>query len=153
MAEPYHIPAIAEYSRLLNDSFRHWTGRALVDGPGIAQSLYEAPFPVVSHGTEADPVFRYANRAALKLWEMDWDSFTRLPSRHSAEPVTDIQDDRQRLLKAALEKGWIDNYTGIRISASGKRFQIRDTILWNVVDAQGNRYGQAARIGYASFSL
>lgn len=41
---------------------------------------------IVSHGTETDPVFWFANRAAQGLWEMDWARFTRTPSRLSAEP-------------------------------------------------------------------
>jgi hypothetical protein len=77
---------------------------------------------------------------------MDWDSFIRLPSRMSAEPTADIQSDRDGLLKAALQKGWIDHYAGVRISSTGKRFEIRDTVLWNVVDPSGVRHGQAAFI-------
>ncbi len=153
---PYSHPDIATYSNLLAESFRRWTGQALVTGNNIAAALYEAPFPLVSHGTEADPVFRYANRAALTLWETDWISFTRMPSRLSAEPIGVIQDDRQQLLRAAIQKGWVGDYRGIRISARGRRFEISDTILWNVVDAQGRLHGQAARIGrvdYASGSL
>lgn len=146
-------PATRAYARLLVDSFARTVGRDLAPGlagldtPALTAALRDMPFPLVSHGPEADPIFRYANTAALDLWEMDWDRFTRLPSRQSAEAEPDIQGDRSRLLAAALAKGWVGDYSGIRISATGRRFRITDTILWNVTDAQGQRHGQAALIG------
>ncbi|MCW3784358.1 MEKHLA domain-containing protein [Defluviimonas salinarum] len=149
-AEPFRRPEVAAYSALLVDSFRRLTGRDLVPGlvgPALAEALFRLPDPIVAHGTEADPVFCYANATALALWELDWARFTRLPSRHSAEADPAIQGDRSRLLAAALEKGWIDDYEGIRISATGQRFRIARTVLWNVVDRDGVRHGQAALIG------
>lgn len=150
---PYLSPEINSYNRLMAFSFRHFTGQILTgcDETGLsdvelAERLFHLPQAVVSHGIEADPVFRYANKAALALWEMDWPAFTRLPSRLSAEPAAAVQSDRDRLLKAALETGWIDNYAGVRVSSTGKRFEIRDTVLWNVVDVAGTRHGQAAFI-------
>ena len=60
---------LAEHASRLIQSYRRWTGRDLVD-PQLspveqARALYEAPFVTASHGIEADPVFNYANRAAL----------------------------------------------------------------------------------------
>lgn len=150
---PYLTPEVQTYNHLLEFSFHNFTGESLIGRGGtdltdaeLAEALFYLPQAIVSHGVEADPVFRYANRAALDLWEMDWDSFIRLPSRMSAEPTADIQSDRDGLLKAALQKGWIDHYAGVRISSTGKRFEIRDTVLWNVVDPSGVRHGQAAFI-------
>jgi hypothetical protein len=102
---------------------------------------------VVSHGTEADPIFRYGNAAALALWQMSWADFTRLPSRHSAEADGEIQSDRAALLARALQTGFVADYQGIRVSAQGQRFLIRDTILWTVTDRSGHTLGQAALIG------
>ena len=56
-------------------------------GVGLARALYEAPFALVSHNTDSDPRFNYANRTALTLFEMNWNEFTTLPSRMSAEPM------------------------------------------------------------------
>ena len=145
---------VAAYNRLMANSFQRFTGQSILGAMDtaslsdseLAQAMFNAPQAIVSHGAEADPIFRYANARALKLWEMDWDAFTRLPSRLSAEAAGDIQSDRDALLKAALAKGWVDNYTGIRISSTGKRFDIRNTVLWNVVDDKGVRHGQAAFI-------
>jgi hypothetical protein len=41
--------------------------------------------------------------------------------------------------------GFIDDYSGIRISKGGKRFWIRNATVWNLIDANGARVGQAAR--------
>jgi MEKHLA domain len=152
MKNLWEYPEVIAYSQLLGASYMQWTGKPLLPGidsddAGFAKALYEAPFPLVSHGTEADPVFRYANRAALDLWQTDWEAFTSMPSRKSAQADYAIQSNRSQLLKRALEGGYVDDYSGIRISTQGQRFTIDDTTLWNVVDADGVRHGQAARIG------
>lgn len=139
-------------SRWLGASFAALTGRALVPGPdpadaGFARALFDHPQPVVSHGTEADPIFAYANRAALTLWDCDWDHFTRLPSRLSAEADGDIQADRNLYLAEAAARGWVADYQGIRVAVTGRRFRITRTILWTVRDETGGARGQAALIG------
>jgi hypothetical protein len=131
---------------LVLDSFRRLVGRELVSREGApleqARRLFAAPQVVVSHGTEADPVLCYGNAAALVLWEMDWATFTRTPSRLTAEPLH--RDERARLLERTRRDGFVDDYAGIRISATGRRFRIEQAIVWNVVDAAGNLHGQAA---------
>lgn len=151
MTMPCEQPETIAYSRLLAHSFAHWTGQSMLDAApdddrDFARTLFHAPFALVSHGTQDDPIFRYANHSALHLWEMEWNEFTQLPSRQSAEPVSNIQDERQQLLKKALAAGCVNDYAGIRISKTGKRFEIQNTTLWNVVDAAGVRHGQAALI-------
>lgn len=97
----------------------------------------------MSHGLEADPIFNYANQCALDLFEMTWKDFIKQPSRLSAE--ADSQEERNRILKKVSENGYVDDYTGVRITNQGKRFQIKNAIVWNVVD-QDRHYGQAALI-------
>jgi len=131
------------HARLLLSSFRRFVGRALVeDGPDAAERLLKADFVVVSHGTEADPILNYGNLAALRLWETDWESLTAMPSRKTAEPIH--REARADLLARAAEHGFIDDYTGIRISATGRRFRIRNAIIWNLIDEAGAPSGQAA---------
>jgi hypothetical protein len=142
--KPYLTPEAVAYAALLASSFHRQTGQIL---PGDPEDLWRHPQPLVSHGTEADPIFRYANQAALTLWQMDWQAFTKLPSRHSAEPNPNIQSDRTALLQAALAQGHVANYQGIRISAQGNRFAIAETLLWTVTDSMGQTQGQAALIG------
>ena len=145
MIEPFKEPETIDYSKLLVSSFARLTGKTLLaESQDIARSLYEAPFALVSHGIQADPLFRYANLTALNLWQMNWAEFTVLPSRLSAEPM--LQSERDLLLQAAIRQGYIDTYQGVRIAKDGQRFLIRDTILWNVEDLSGKLYGQACVI-------
>ena len=73
---------------------------------------------------------------------MDWETLTALPSRFSAEPLH--RDERQQLLDDVRTKGYSDNYRGIRISATGKRFYIESARIWMLLDAKGKTVGQAA---------
>ena len=136
------------HSQLLAESFRRLTGKDLADpgpiGDELTEALFEAPFALVSHGTEGDPIFNYGNRTALTLFEMTWEEFTRLPSRLSAEPVH--RDERQRLMDEVTRKGFISNYQGIRISRNGRRFMIDQAVVWNLVDGKRVLRGQAAVI-------
>ena len=136
----------SEHVRLLIDSFARFLGRDLIprDGSAAEQArrLFEAPFVVVSHGMEADPILNYGNAAALALWEMDLATFVQTASRLTAEPLH--RDERARLLERTLRDGYVDEYQGIRISRSGRRFRIEQAIVWNLVDHAGNHRGQAA---------
>ena len=127
-------------------SLKHWIGRDLVPGAAgpldLSQRLFEAPFVVASHGTEADPILNYGNRAALKLWEMSWEELTTMPSRFTAEAPN--REERARLLEAVTENGFIDNYSGVRISKSGSHFRISRATVWNLLNERGDRCGQAA---------
>ncbi|MBE9032273.1 MEKHLA domain-containing protein [filamentous cyanobacterium LEGE 11480] len=145
--EPWATPEMIQHTQRLLSSFQHWTGRSLLlsqpgDPARQAQALFWAPFIVVSHGTEADPIFNYGNQQALALWEFDWAEFTQLPSRASAEPTE--RAAREQLLAEARTQGYISNYQGIRHSRSGKRFWIEHVILWDVLTEAGHNCGQAA---------
>jgi len=137
---------LAEHLKILSDSLTQWTGRNLIDAAlspcKAAHRIYFADFALVSHNTAGDPVFNYGNHTALNLFEMDWSEFTNLPSRLSAEPIN--REQRAALLSQVSKYGYIENYQGIRISRSQKRFLIKDALVWNVLDATGNAYGQAA---------
>jgi hypothetical protein len=108
----------------------------------LRAALWNAPRAVVAHGTEDDPVFFYGNRLALQLFEMSFDEFTRLPSRYSAELLA--REERAKLLERVTRQGYADNYSGMRIASSGKRFMIEDGTVWNLIDEQGKHQGQAA---------
>ncbi len=140
------IQKLIQHSQDLLNSYEDCVGTELIprsDSPADeADRLFTAPFVVVSHGGQTDPIFNYGNQTALDLWEFDWDTFTQLPSRLSAEPEN--QADRDRLLQEARCNGYIQNYQGIRISRTGKRFSIENVTLWTVRDAQGSAIGQAA---------
>lgn len=134
------------WSQFLLDSFRRWIGRDLLPRIGSpeeqAQALFAAPFVVVSHDTQADPMLNYGNQQALDLWDLSWAQLTSTPSRLTAEPMN--RDERARMLAMAEKQGYYSGYRGIRISSTGKRFLVEDATVWNVVDGQGIRVGQAA---------
>lgn len=138
--------AVTRHLDLLASSYQQLTGRSLVGQVtvDIVDTLDHAPFALLSHGTEPDPVFNYANQPALALFEMCWEEFTTLPSRLSAEPVN--QAERERLLEKVTTAGYVDDYCGVRISRSGRRFMIQDATVWNVHNHQGIYRGQAALI-------
>ena len=131
---------------VLLDSFARLLGRELIPREGAAAEqstrLYEVPFVVVSHGAQADPILTYGNAAALALWEMTREEFVRTPSRLTAEPVH--RDERARLLERTRRHGYVDDYAGIRVSKTGRRFRIEHAIVWNLTDAGGIHHGQAA---------
>lgn len=127
--------------KLIYDSYQRLTGKCLIDGFD-AQALWNAPCAIVAHGTQADPIFFYANRAALMRFEMSYAEFVRLPSRLSAEPLA--QNERIRLLAKVTQQGFVDDYCGMRISGKNNRFMISNATVWNLTDANGKLHGQAA---------
>lgn len=134
---------------LLLDSFHRFTGKRLVDPPDanrsmadVAAEVFHAPFMLASHDTQADPIFNFGNQCALDLFEMNWHDFIKLPSRMSAEPMN--REERARLLETVSRQNFIDDYAGVRISSTGRRFHIPSATVWNVVDRHGDYCGQAA---------
>lgn len=145
-ATPWKSDSIIAHTACLARSLKHWTGRELfpnaADSIDLAQKVFEAPFILVSHGTEADPVLNYGNRTALNLWEMSWEELTRTPSRFTAEAPN--REERARLLDAVRRNGFIENYSGVRISKTGRRFRIERATVWNLLNERGEHCGQAA---------
>ncbi|MEK3885440.1 MEKHLA domain-containing protein [Paenibacillus sp. PL2-23] len=134
-----------EHARLLLDSYKRLTGKTLLveqAGQSLAEAMEEAPFVVLSHGLEDDPILNYGNRMARKLWEIDEATLLTTPSRLTAEPME--RDERARFLARVSEQGYVDDYTGIRISSLGRRFFIVNATVWNLVDDSGAYRGQAA---------
>jgi hypothetical protein len=128
---------------LIADSHARLTGCDLVVRSGdLRDALWNAGAVIVAHGTEPDPLFFYGNRSALSLFEMEWSAFVGMPSRLSAEPL--LREERARLLERVSRDGFIADYCGVRIAASGKRFRIERAVVWNLIDAAGACHGQAA---------
>lgn len=147
-----NTPFTLAQSRLLCASYQRLTGKPLVndsqaqqaDDMLLAESLYRAQVAILSHDTAADPVFNYANLQAQVLFGYDWDSFVRLPSRLSAEPL--LRDARAALLARVARDGLVDDYSGVRIARDGRRFMITRATVWNLHDDAGGYQGQAACI-------
>jgi len=135
----------AESAELIIASYQRLIGQPLDCGQAggdLGHALYSAPSVVLAHDAGSDPVFFYANRTAQQLFEMAWEEMVRLPSRLSAEPLA--QDERQRLLRLVARQGYIDDYSGVRVSRTGKRFLIERATVWNLTNGEGKLVGQAA---------
>jgi hypothetical protein len=142
----YTSPLAVALAQLIVESHARVVGRPLLPATSeplvLAHALYEAPQVVLAHGIGPDPCFDYGNRPAQELFELTWSELLALPSRLSAE--TGDQAERQRLLDAVSTRGYIDDYSGVRVSRSGRRFRIANATVWNLIDAAGERRGQAA---------
>jgi len=135
-----------EHTERLRRSFHALTGRNLIDpalAPEVAaDALFHAPFVVLSHNTGPDPLLTYGNQSALELFELTWEELIQMPSRLTAEAPD--QAERARLLAQVAARGFIDNYAGVRVSRTGKRFRIEQATVWNLTDERGRFCGQAA---------
>ena len=146
MNEIWQTERIIAHTACVARSLKHFTGRelwpAVSSATELAERVFAAPFVLISHGAEADPVLNYGNRTALNLWEMTWDELTRTPSRLTAEAPN--REERARLLAAVTSRGFIDDYSGVRISKTGRRFRIHRATVWNLITETGQPCGQAA---------
>jgi len=136
-----------EHIAALDCSFHRLFGSGLfpeiTDSQQLGYSAFYAPFVLLSHDTQQDPIFNYANLKALELFEYSWREFIETPSRLSAEPVH--RSERDKLLAEVSLNGYLENYQGIRIAKSGRRFLIKNAVVWNVTDDLGRYAGQAAK--------
>lgn len=140
------VECSAEFLQALVRSYQHFTHRSLVeptdDVVELRARLDHLSAVIVAHNREADPFFVYANDLACQLWEMPREKLVGMPSRLTAESMH--RDERARLLEKTQRQGFVDDYQGIRISATGRRFRIEQALLWNILNEQGELIGQAA---------
>ena len=108
------------------------------------EALFGAPFALLSDGTEPDPILRYGNRKSAGAVGNGPGGVHVHAPRLTAEPAE--RGGREKLLADVREKGYSDGYRGVRVSSSGRRFEIIDAVVWNVVDERGTYCGQAAMI-------
>ena len=132
---------VATQTDLILSSYKHFLGKKLFDHEDSA-SVYNAEFIVLSHDGQKDPCFTYANKAAQELWKISWSEFIGLPSKFSA--AKDEREGRDQLLKDVQQNGFSENGTAIRIDKLGRKFFIENLTVWNLLDGQGGRVGQAA---------
>ncbi|MES2492863.1 MAG: MEKHLA domain-containing protein [Pseudomonadota bacterium] len=139
----YRAAETAARVALIAGSYRRLLGRDLVaeDGDPV-KALWAAVPVVVAHGTEVDPLFFFGNRAALARFDCTPGQFIGMPSRLSAEAPD--RAERRELLDRVTRDGYIADYAGVRISATGRRFRIEQAAVWNLIDLNGAVHGQAA---------
>ena len=104
-----------------------------------AGELMDLDAVVLCHDTSDDPLFVYANRAAQRLWERNWDDFIGLPSRLTADEAARVER-----AVALSNPGVVRGYAGERVTAHRQRFWIRDATVWPVYDY--GRHGEEPRL-------
>jgi len=124
---------------LIAQSFERLTGTPLAASP---DAMWDAPRAIVAHGTEEVPRFFYGNRLALGLFAMTAEQFIGLPSHKSAEPA--LREERAAMLAQLATSDVVDDYSGVRVAADGRRFHIEQATVWNLRDEDGTLHGQAA---------
>jgi len=141
------------HGMMLSSSYQHLLGYPLLLKKQAnieeIEALWSAPFAILSHGVEEDPIFNFGNKTALELFEMNFEELIQLESRKSAEAVN--RQKREQLLAEATKNGFVTNYSGVRISATGTRFLIEDATIWNLSDSKGTYHGQAATFNKWTF--
>ena len=133
-------------SQCILDSYNTLLGQQLSERNGSivqqAESLFNAPFVVIAHDRQTNPILCYGNNTALQLWKISIPVLLQTPSRETAEPVH--RDERAILLERTSRDGYVDDYRGIRIATNGQRFLIERATVWNLKAASGEPVGQAA---------
>lgn len=147
--EQYKDPDVVLQLMAICQSYKKQYGEYLMEASfdQLAEAMYKAPFVCLAHnkfeeGVD-DPVFTYANRAALEMFEGTWDTLVGIPSRLSTEEGS-AREERQQLLEQAANGGMIKDYQGWRRSLKGKRFKLKGCKLFNVHELDGTLWGQSA---------
>jgi hypothetical protein len=137
-----------ELVQQLDAAYRHWTGArlpapdSLSENERLAWLHAQAPYALLAHGTETDPLFYYANEQALASFQYPREQFMGMPSRFSASPLD--REMRQTLLEQVTANGIAHGYSGYRVDRRGEAFMIREGKVWTLLDDQGAACGQAA---------
>ena len=173
-SSPSSIPTgrvedIDQWIQWCSDSLEKFRGISLLEYmhvQSIQQVHTNERYAVVSHGTQKDPIFCYANAATLRTFQYDTDTeteseFYQLPSRKSAPTAGGERQKRQAIMDDALRidensssssnnnpQVW-DIKTGIRQRKDGSLFEFRNVLLWNVYkdDAATTTTTAAKRVG------
>jgi MEKHLA domain len=136
-----------EHVLIMLNNLRRWVNYDLIKEYGfslerLGEQVFNADFYLLSHNTATDPVLTYGNQQVLDRWEVSWQELTAMHSSDTAKPVD--RSARSTLMAQVKQHNYISGYNGIRISKTGKEFQILDGIIWNLFSSDGSFYGQAA---------
>jgi hypothetical protein len=68
-----------------------------------------------------------------------------MPSRLSTEAPN--REERHNFMQKVRRYGYSEDYSGVRVTKTGRRFRIEQAMVWNVLDRDTNVHGQAALFG------
>jgi MEKHLA domain len=136
-----------EHVLIMLENLKRSTGQDLIEKYGfsldtLGAQVFNANFYILSHDHAADPILTYGNDRVLKQWEVSWAELTTMYSRDTAKPVD--RSARLAIMEQVNLNNYISNYSGVRVSKTGKEFKILDATVWNLFDNDGSSYGQAA---------
>lgn len=135
--------------RLVEHSHEHWTSKKL-PAPYIKEEerLHwldeQAPYGLLVQNTGAEPFFIYANKQAQLIFGYSLEEFLSMPSRRSAPPQK--QKARRRMLESVDINGIHEGYHGIRVDKQGTLFEIKDGLIWKLINESGETIGIVAMI-------
>ena len=138
------VEKINKFLEFAEQSFNKYTDKLLPleKNKDLLSSFDECRLPIASHDTNG--FFNYLNKAALSLFKVTKDQVIGRSTTMTA-PKSE-QKQRNELLNQVNSHGFIDNYKGIRVTSDGELFQIEDATIWNVVDKNSHKMGQAVII-------
>lgn len=139
-------PQLIKPTQWIIESYQHFFSTSIFKEfkieveKSLEHQLYYANIALLA--TNTNKQFIYMNKFSQNLWEISLDKALQMKGKQTAR----VQDQKQRdiLLKEVQKKGFIKNYSGIRISSKGKLFYIKSARVWNLIDKQKNFKGQAA---------
>ena len=138
------VEKINKFLEFAEQSFNKYTDKLLPleKNKDLLSSFDECVLPIASH--DSNGFFNYLNKAALSLFKVTKDQVIGRSTTMTA-PKSE-QKQRNELLNQVNSHGFIDNYKGIRVTSDGELFQIEDATIWNVVDKNSHKMGQAVII-------
>jgi hypothetical protein len=136
-----------EHILIVLENLKRWTNYDLIQEYGfsletLGEQVFDADFYLLSHNTAVDPILTYGNQQVLDQWEVTWQELTAMRSSQTAKPID--RADRSKLMAQVKAHNYVSGYNGVRISKTGKEFQIIDGTVWNLFLDNGDFYGQAA---------
>jgi hypothetical protein len=136
-----------EHILIMLENLKRWANYDLIAEYGfslerLGAEIFNADFYLLSHNTAPDPVLTYGNQQVLDRWEVSWEELTTMHSRETAKPID--RAERSMLMAQVKAHNYISGYSGVRVSKTGKEFQISDGVVWNLFTSDGDFYGQAA---------